>query len=307
MKLIPIAAILAFLLLVSNVFALNITVSVDKHKVLLGESFTLSGKITNDDGTAGVFDYRAAVVAPKRVIICDSNKTQTGSDGSFSLVCKTPTKEEADSLGIPAALNRAVIPLKAGVAVLDSAKNETVKRHTRAVLAVNPDKFKARVDAIISDTDNFSKKAEKILAECDKLIERAQRFNVTDVSDRCQALKDKLDGILQDIQNISAQAAQLRDNINAGNLDDFKDGLSIIKDDLKELRNEIKSISERIRSIRWEALKEVREQVREIKKEVRGEIKETREETRKEIESKREDLKERIKQMRDRTEGSSNE
>ena len=292
MKLIPITAIITFLLLVSNVFAINITVSVDKHKVLLGESFILSGNITNDDGTSGVFDYRAAVVAPKRVIICDSNKTQTGSDGRFSLVCKTPTKEEADSLGIPAALNRAVIPLKAGVAVHDPVKNETVKRHTRAVLAVNSDKFKARANAIISDTYNFSKQAEKILAECDKVIEKAQRFNVTDVSDKCQALKDKLDGIIQDIQNISAQAVQLRDNISAGNLDDFKDGLSIIKDDLKELRNEIKSIRESIKSIRWEALKEVKGQIKEIKKEIK---------------SKQKDLKERIKQMKNITEGSSNE
>ncbi len=307
------AAILGFLLIISPAFALNITLSTDKEKLFLGETFTMKGKIAFDDGNSGTFDYRAAVVAPKRVIICDSNKTKTAADGTFTLVCKTPTKEEAVALGIPAASDRAIIPLRPGVAVFDSAKNETVKKHGRAVLAINPDKYKARFNGIFSDIDNFIKKSDSIVSECNKISERAQKFNVTSIVDKCQTLKDKLSSLIQDAQNISAQALELSKNLNATNLEDFKYGLSIIKDDMKEFRNEIKDLREQVKAIRWETLKEVREvkreagkEIREEKKEERKEIKESANETRKEIKeeikSKREELKERIKKIRDKTE-----
>lgn len=295
MKKVLLSTILGFLLMMSPVFALNVSVSVDKTRVLLGESFTLTGKITHDNGLEAIFDYRAAVVAPKGIIICDSNKTKTKADGTFQLVCQTPTKEKANSLGIPASLERSVISLRTGVAVRDPEKNVTIKRHTSAVLAVNPDKFKARVNELASHISNFVRSTNAIISECDKLIERSERFNVTTVSERCQAIKDKVNALVADANNISGQAKQLSENINASDLEDFKAGLSIIKDDMKSLRDNLKDMRDRIKEIRWENLKEV-------KREVRQSIKETRQEIKEEIKSKREDLRERIKQVRSKTE-----
>ncbi len=307
------STIISLLLFVSSVSALNVTVSVDKTRVLLGENFTLSGKVTTDAGLPTVFTYRAAVVAPKKIIICDSNKTTTKPDGTFSLVCKVPTLEQAISLGIPAASDRSVIPLRAGVVVHDTSTNQTAKKHAKLVLALNPDKFKVRAGAIFSDVDNFIKKAGVILSECDKLIERAQRFNVTSVADRCEALKEKVNGIIEDARTIADQASKLRDDITAADIEDFKDGLSVIKDDLKDLRGEIKEVKDSIKEIRWETLKEVgevrkevrkeaREEKKETAKEIREETKEKREEINEEVKSKREELKERIKKVREKSE-----
>jgi len=239
--------------------ALNITLSVDKTKLFLGENFTLSGKITFMNGTAGVFDYRAAVVAPKRVIICDTNRTQTAADGMFTLFCQVPTVDQANALGIPASRDRSVIPLKPGVAVLVPGTNQTIKKHTREVLAINPDKFRSQLNAVANDIDNFANRASVIVTECDKIIERAQRFNVTSVADKCAEIKARVNDLIANAHNLSAQARQLRDNLNATSVRDFRDGLAVIKDDMKDLRDALKDLKEVINNIRWEVLREVRE------------------------------------------------
>lgn len=285
------AFILSLFLLISPAFALNISISTDKTRIFYGDAFVLSGRITFDNGSTDVFDYRAAVVAPGKIIICDSNKTRTASDGLFSLRCNVPSLNESISLGIPAAATRAVIPLRAGIAVLDTAKATIVKKHAKAVLAVNKDKFAARVDALAADIDKFINKTGVILTECDKLMERAQKFNLTNVSESCQTIKDKTNAIIANAMNISAEAKKLKDNIDAVDLKDFRDGLSIVKDDMKELRDELKGLRESIKAIKWNLLKEIKE----IKKEERAMKHEERklaqqEELRKRIENLRSKL-----------------
>lgn len=258
MKAMLFAALVGFLIFITPVFAVNVTVSVGKTKVSLGENFTISGTITYDNGTVGVFDYRAAAVAPKGILICDSGKTQTAADGTFSLLCNVPSKDAINSTGIPAISTRAVIPLKAGVAVLDPDKFEVVKKYSENVLVVNNNRFQKHLEEISFSISNFIRSATSISAECDKVIEKAEKFNVTNVLDKCESIKLNVSRIISDVGNISAQAKQLVSDINSTSLDDFKDGLSIIKDDLRGLRSDLDDARKSITSIRWESLKEVK-------------------------------------------------
>ncbi len=261
MKAMLFAALAGFLIFITPVFAMNVTVSVDKTKVSLGENFTISGKITYDNGTAGAFDYRAAAVAPKGILVCDSGKTKTAADGTFSFTCNVPSKDKINSTGIPAISTRAVIPIRAGVAVLDPDKFEVVKKYSENVLVVNGNKFQKHLGEISSSIDNFIKLANSISAECDKVIERAEKFNVTSVLNKCEFVKANVSRIISDAGNISEQAKQLVSDVGSVSLDDFKDGLSIIKDDLKFLRSDLDEVRKGITAVRWESLKEVKDVV----------------------------------------------
>ncbi|MBI2084728.1 MAG: hypothetical protein HYT70_03920 [Candidatus Aenigmarchaeota archaeon] len=287
--------LLSFLLLVSPALALNISVSVDKNKVFMGDEITLTGKITFDNGTSSAFDYRAAVVAPKRIVVCDSNKTKTASDGTFSLKCKLPTAQEAASLGIPASDSRAVIPYVAGVAVKDPATNATVKKHARAILAVNQDKFSTELNGVSKSLDEFMTHAQNFVPECDQVAEKAARYNVTDVETQCLEIQQKVKDLITDAASLSEQAQQLESNISSSGIESFREALKTLRDDLKDLRNEIKDIKETIKSIKWEARKEVRK---------------SQEELRNEIEEKRTEIKQQrmeIRDLRNRTRGVQSE
>ncbi len=263
-----IIAVLSFLVLVTPALALNVTVSVDKNKVFMGDSVTLSGKIMLDDNTTKVFEYRAAFVGPKRTIICDSNKTMTASDGTFTLKCKLPTAQEANNSGIPASLTRAVIPYKSGVAVKDPATNETVKRHARTIIAINPDKFNKHLDEIIQGIDNFVNQSQKFIPECDAIAEKATRYNVTDVTTHCLEIQQKINNLIANATAISDNAKQLKTDINATSIEDFTGVLKDLKESLKDLRDELKDIKDAIRSVRWDTLKEVRKSMTDIKQEI---------------------------------------
>ena len=271
--------VLSFLVFVTPALALNITLSTDKTKVLMGENVTLTGKITFDNGSAASFDYRAAIVAPKRVIICDSNKTKTSADGAFTLKCKIPTAQEANNSGIPASDRRSVIPYVAGVAVKDPEKNETVKRHAPAIIALSQEKLNKELDAITNSFDNFINQSNRFLPECDEVAEKATRFNVTNVTTRCLEIQQKIKDLIADATSLSDQANQLKTNATAANITEFRDTLKALKDSLKDLRGELKDVKDAIKSVKWERLKEVKKSVTEIKQEVekkREEVKEIR-------------------------------
>ncbi len=276
-------SVLSFLVLVSPALALNITLSTDKVKVLMGENVTLTGKITFDNGTATSFQYRAAVVAPKRIIICDSNKTTTASDGTFTLSCKIPTAQEAVNLGIPASDRRSVIPYVSGVAVKDPVQNQTVKKHARAIIAVNPDKFNRELDGIVQKLSEFTNHSKAFVPECDTIAEKAARFNLTGIMTRCLEIQQKINDLITNATALSDQAKQLKGSINATSLEDFRDSLKTLHDDMKDLRDELKDIKDAIKSIRWETLKEVKKTITDIKHDIekkREEVKELRNKSR---------------------------
>ncbi len=278
MKSLFLIGVLSFLILITPALALNITLSTDKTKVFMGENVTLTGKITFDNGTTTAFQYRAAIVAPKRVIICDSNKTTTASDGTFTLNCKIPTAQEATNLGIPASDRRSVIPYVPGVAVKDSDKNETVKRHAPAIVAVNQEKLNRELDSIINSLDNFINQSNRFLPECDAIAEKATRFNITNVTTRCLEIQQKINDLITDATSLSDQAKQLKIN-GTLNITEFKDEIKTLKDSMKDLRDDLKDVKDMIKSIKWDRLKEVRKTVTEIKEQVekkREEIKEIR-------------------------------
>lgn len=257
--------------------ALNVTVSVDKTRVFMGDNVTLTGKITLDDNTTKAFEYRAAIVGPKRVIICDSNKTMTASDGTFTLKCKLPTAQEANNSGIPASLTRAAIPYVAGVAVKDPATNETVKRHARTIIAVNPDKFNNQLDEIIKGIDNFVNHSQRFVPECDAIAEKAARFNITDITTHCLEIQQKINNLISNATAISDKAKLLKTDINVTSIDDFRDALKDLKENMKDLRDELKDIKDSIRSVRWETLKEVRKSMTDIRQEIEKKRTEARE------------------------------
>ncbi len=286
MRLLLLIGALSFLVFITPAFALNITLSLDKTKVFMGDNITLAGKIAFDNGTATKFDYRAAVVAPKRVIVCDTNKTTTTSDGSFTLKCKIPTAQEATSLWIPASERRSVIPYVAGVAVKDPEKNETVKKHAQTIIALNKDKLDKELDAIVRDLDNFVNHSQRFIPECDAIAEKATRFNVTIVTTKCLQVQQRINDLIANATAISDQAKQIKANVTS--IEELRDSLKILKESLKDMRDELKDVKDAIKSVRWETLREVKKSVTEIKQEVekkREEIKELKNKS-KEIKSR---------------------
>ncbi|TAL46739.1 hypothetical protein EPN87_04510 [archaeon] len=253
MKLLVVAAF-SFLLLLSPAFALNITVSADKAKVMYGENFTLSGAITYDNGTAGQFDYRAAVVAPKGIIVCDSKKTTTAADGTFSLTCSVPTSAQAAALGIPAVATRAVMPLRAGVTVLDPTNFTIVKKYAGNVLAINQDKLKTQLSTLANDMNAFVGNANAISAQCNSIISKAQARNLTLVANKCQSIKDKVASVVSSAKNITAEAREAEGKIGSANIEGLRDRLSTIRENMKGLIEDVKDAREEIKSAKWEAV-----------------------------------------------------
>ena len=261
-------AVLSFFIFVSPALALNITLSTDKTKVLMGENITLSGKITFDNGSATKFEYRAAIVAPKGIVICDSKNSTTSSDGTFKLQCKLPTAEQADALGIPAALTRAIIPYLGGVSVKDPTEKELVKKHTRAIIAFNSDKLNNQLDEIIQNLDNFVNHAQRFVPESEKIAEHATRFNVTDVSDKFVEIQEKINDLITNANTLAEQARQLKANATAGDIENFRESLKSLRDDLKDIRNNLKDVKDSIKVVNWDRLKEVKKNTEEIKQDI---------------------------------------
>lgn len=287
MKKLLLVGILAALLVVPSAFALNITVSSNKERVLYGENFTISGKIMNDNGTTGVFSYRAAVVAPKKILVCDSGNATTDSTGSFSVSCHAPTLQEAQTLGIPAVSERAVVPLRPGVAVYLNETNTSVKKHGKEILSINPEKFKKTLDLVSRDLDKFVDSLNKTASMCDKISERAIKFNITNIADMCDSLKSNITSVMLQAENISAQAKQLKENVNSTDLKDFRAELSILKDSIKDLRNQMKSVKDSIKSVRWDTLKEVKNAKDERRNQSIQKIKDSQEELREKVKERR--------------------
>lgn len=268
MKSLFLVGVLSFLILLPSAFALNITVSTDKTKILMGDNITLTGKITFDNGTTTAFQYRAAVVAPKRIIICDSNKTTTASDGTFTLNCKIPTADEANKLGIPAALTRSVIPYVTGVAVKDPVTNTTVKKHAKEIIAFNQDKLNRELDNIIQRVNEFINNSNRFLPECDAIAEKAMKFNITNVTSRCLEVQQKINDLITRATGISTQAQKLKSNVTAEDVKNLRDALKTLNEDQKDLRSALRNVKDAINSIRWEKLKEIKKSITEIRQDI---------------------------------------
>lgn len=188
--------------------AVDIDLSVDHRAVLSGNTLSISGQVKSDSGSSGIFDYRAAVVAPprgdNRSVVCDSGIQQTDTSGNFSFSCEIPSVEGFVSLGVDNADVRAVIPLIAGVVVNDTDTNST-KRVQRTVLFVNKEKIIAKLEAASERLDNFINKSLETIERCDSISERAAQSNLTSVIDRCDVLKERLEASIERATNTQSK------------------------------------------------------------------------------------------------------
>lgn len=200
-------------------FAVSVDVHVDKRIVPAGGTMTVSGTVTNDDGTPGVFDYRIAVVAPSRndggdrIIVCDSGKLNTNGSSNVSYTCSIPTIDGLQNLGVQNAADRAVIPLKGGIAVLDSSTNKTVKIHGEALI-VNTDRIKSQLQTALDRIDTFINKSQLLASRCDNITAKAEQAGAQNVVEKCSDFQSK-------VQDKIDAAAQAKDRINTAlaNLD----------------------------------------------------------------------------------------
>ena len=285
-------ATMAFLttmvLMSSAVLAAQIDVEVDTHAVLPGDSIMVTGVITDDDGNAGEFDYRVAAVVPskrnggERVIICDSDRQTTGTDGAVSFECEIPTLDELEALGVENAAERSAIPLKGGIVTKDPVTEEVTKKHGRAII-VNKDVLQEKLEAILERIDSFIAHAEESIAKCDDIIARAEEAGVETAIDRCGAFQEKMQGQID-----KALDAQERVNNAISNLDDlsdvsfdeirksftdFRKGAGEFKSDVKELRK----FSDDSRSdLRKKIAGEISDRAKDRAAEVRAKIAEKR-------------------------------
>lgn len=244
--------ILATLVLTSStVLAVNVEVEVDKRIVAPGESITISGIVTDEDGNPGVYDYRAAAVVPKqrdggeRIVICDSERQTTAEDGVVSFECKIPTIEELETLGVDNAAERQVIPIKGGIAVRDLEDNKSKRFHGKALI-VNIDKLKEKLEASLEKLDAFISRAEEAMERCDNITARAEEAGAEHVIERCGQFQEKLqegidkavsakeriNGALDNMGNLSSFDF---DNLG-GVLHKFREGSGMFKSEISDIR-----------------------------------------------------------------------
>jgi hypothetical protein len=223
------------------VLAVQVDVDTSARVFSPGDTMVINGTITDDEGNAGSFDYRVAVVAPAsggRVLVCDSGTVNTNGSSSFEFGCAIPTIQEFVDLGIANAETRAAIPLKGGIAVKNSTTNSSEKFHAGLLLVRNDDVLESRIQHAIQQLERFIAAAENSINKCDALIERAEAAGVESVVQRCESLKEKLEA---DIEKALIAQNRLEGILNSTEDFDFTD----VKDALVDFRQSVaKSRSE---------------------------------------------------------------
>lgn len=247
MKKVQSTALIGFLVTLAlsstAVLAVQVDADVDKRIVALGGSLTVTATITDDNNTAGNFEYRIAVIGPgqkdggERVVICDSQAQNTNGVANVSFVCNIPNITGLQELGIQNADDRFVIPLKGGVAVIDPATNETVKEHGKALI-VNTGKISTRLDSVLDRINAFIDRAQNLITRCDNITARAEEAGAENVIERCtsfqERVQDKIDKALESKERINNLLSSL-DNTTF-DIDNLKGSLFNFGNGLKDFR-----------------------------------------------------------------------
>jgi len=264
--------LLATLVLTSSaVLAVNVNVEVDKRIVAPGDSITISGMATDEDGNPGVYDYRASAIVPKhrnggeRIVICDSGKQTTAEDGKVSFECKIPTIEELEALGVENAAERQVIPVKGGIAVRDLEDNKSKRFHGKALI-VNTDKLKEKLEASLEKLDAFISRAEQAMERCDNITARAEEAGAEHVIERCGQFQERLQESIEKAMSAKERINSAIDNM--GNLSSFDfDNLGGVLHEFREgsgrFKFEVSDIRGFLEKTRGDLEKRVASEVRE--------------------------------------------
>jgi hypothetical protein len=294
-------ATMAFLttmvLMSSAVFAAQIDVEIDQKVVAPGDTITVTGVITGDDGNAGEFDYRVAAVVPgqrnggERIIVCDSER-QTTADGAVSFECQIPTLEELEELGVVSASDRSVIPLRGGIVTMDPTTGEVTKKHGRALI-VNTENFLEKFEAALERLDGFIEHAEEAMAKCDEITARAEEAGAENVIKRCAKFQEKMQEQIDTASNTKKRIQNAIDNLS--DLEDFSfDGL---KDSFVKFKHHSEDFKIEVREIR-DVVHDNREDLnKRIAKEIADKAKDRADELRNQI-KEREDAAEKLRDVR---------
>lgn len=292
--------------------AAKVDVNVDKRIVSPNSTLVISGTITDDNGTSGNFDYRIAVIGPgkrdggERIIICDSGKQNTNGTSSISFNCQIPTLEGLQELGIENSAERAVIPLKGGVAVFDPATNKTEKEHAKALI-VNTGKFQTRYENAIERLDGFIARAQELFLRCDNITARAEEAGAEKVIERCNKFQSKL----QEQINKAAQAKERinnalsnLNNLTSFNFDNLKDSFVNFKDGARDFKIEVKDVKDFVEKARADLEKKVAKEIAEKTKERTKDLRENIVKEKERIKEKLNEIKEKVKERREGKSGS---
>lgn len=272
--------LMTLVLSTSAVLAVKIDASVDKRIVVPGGTMTVTGTITNDDGTAGNFEYRVAVVAPgksdggERIVVCDSGKLSTNGSKDVSYDCSIPTLDGLKTLGVQNADERLVIPLKGGIAVFDSTENKSKKIHGKALI-VNTARLQGRLDNALTHLDAFITRAQELVTKCDNITARAEEAGAENVIDRCTSFQEKMNEQID-----KAAAAKERINNALSNLnnttsldfDDIKDSLKGFMEKSLDFKIETDDLKEFVTKARVDLEKKVAKEIVDKAKERAAEI-----------------------------------
>ncbi len=246
--------------LIPSVFAAGASLSVDKKTVQPNETFTISGTITKDDGTTGVFTYRAAAVGPNRTFVCDSGKKETGADGKFSLTCTAPTREQSAALGVPAANTRSVIPLVAGVAFNDTATKLIMREH-KSVLVILKANLTNRLNAIAKDIDSFVKIANNLSDRCVKALAIPRLLANANLTEKCTQIKTVTQAKIANMTQLKTKVLAVVQSATLENLQNLRENIKDSRENLKVYRSEfvkVKQVVEKVRANLPEMVRAVR-------------------------------------------------
>lgn len=292
---------------------ISINMQLDKRIVPAGGNLSLSGSITYENGTSGNFDYRIAVVAPgrkdggDRIIVCDSAKKSTNGTANVSFLCQVPTIEGLQQMGIENAAERSVIPLKGGIAVLDTSTNKTAKKHGEALI-VNSDKIRAKLESASDRLDAFINKSEELGSRCDNITARAAEAGAQNVVERCadfqMKLQNKIDSAVQAKDRINDALGSLG-NLTSFNFRDLKDRLLNFGDGVKDFKIETGGLKDFVEKAKTDLEKKVSKEISNRTKERAAELREKIVKEKVKIEEKIKEIKKKVDERKSGRQGNA--
>ncbi|GEM_PF-5411456 len=244
MKSVIIAAI-AVMFLISPVFAATATIEVSKSRVNPGDVVTITGKISDNSTNASVFDFRGACVAPSRVVIYDTGRIQTNSDGSFSFSCTIPSLVKPSAVAAGAKPN--VMPIVVGISYNDSGNMKKV--HEVVFYITDMQKLNERLSKIEEHVQKTLSRLDAFQAKIDSLIQRANQSAAARAVENLQRLKAHI----EDVKNAtSALLAKIQEAKQTGDIRPLGRLLSVYEGSLKNVekyiqlsRDELSKVPER--------------------------------------------------------------
>ncbi|MBI2584087.1 MAG: hypothetical protein HYW25_05440 [Candidatus Aenigmarchaeota archaeon] len=234
-------AILITLALSVSAYALS--VDFDQRHQIVPISTEESTNTVMISGTAldALDEYTYEVIGPGGTQIM--NGTGALNDSLFSITIEIPTADDFTELGVPAAGQRAAIPMHVLITFTDANEtNETQRFHAHVVVATNL--FDVKIQNMIKRLENIAEHAERLEVRLERLSEKAAAKGLNETAaalfgsaTQAHLVAESAEDLIEKIEALGIGAFEADDLRNA--LIEFREEFREMHQSLREIRNVI--------------------------------------------------------------------